>query len=535
MSLQERPPLSVPERPADLLTAFQESVQRHAKRTALVLSEEHISYGSLDMLARRWAEALLFGGTRKPQRVGILASRNRVSYVGPLAALYAGATFVPLNPRFPRARTAAMVEAAELDALICDGNSASVAGTLDVPLVIVPEAMDGRVVRGAARRGAVVVGAAELGAFTAVREALPLQPDDMVYLMFTSGSTGRPKGVPITHRNVLYFLRTAQARYHIGPTDRLSQTFDQSFDLSIFDLFMSWLHGAELHAMQAIDLVAPGRFIRSHELTVWFSVPSMISMMTRKKGVLTPGAFPSLRASLFCGETLTPDLAKLWSAAAPSSFVDNLYGPTEVTLSCLWHRYQPSVDDRHPSVPIGEPFPAHEVSLLDAAGAICPSTSSEGELAIAGPQVGPGYWRAPELTEERFVRFEAAGPIFYRTGDLVRRLDDHTYLYLGRIDHQVKVQGFRVELAEVERVARRAASVVEAVVMPDVPVDGVLQGLVVFIPGPERDFGPILDQLKAELPAYMVPKRVIFLAELPLNANGKVDRAALAQQLEGGP
>ena len=223
--------------------------------------------------------------------------------------------------------------------------------------------------------------------------ALPaLTPDDVAYILFTSGSTGEPKGVPVTHGNVPHFLDVVGRRYGIGENDRFSQTFDQTFDLSVFDLFLAWTHGACVYGMTPVDLLAPTGFINRHQLTVWFSVPSVVAQL-RRRDVLRPASMPSLRWSLFCGEPLPRGSAEAWQAAAPYSVVENLYGPTELTIACFAYRWDP---ERSPAacvnemVPIGRPLEGLACALVGSAGEEVGS-GEPGELWVTGPQTTPGY------------------------------------------------------------------------------------------------------------------------------------------------
>jgi amino acid adenylation domain-containing protein len=503
---------------------------------ALVVQGVQRTYGELNHTARVWAHALGRTLDRPAERVGVFGHRSEVSYTGVLAALFSGATFVPLNRTFPAARTRAMVEAANLDAIVVDRGSAPqlaqiVEGLPRAPVLLGPE--DDRATLSAP---GIVLGKSDLAAVSPLKILPPVLPDDIAYLLFTSGSTGTPKGVPVTHGNVLHFIDVMTARYKVTPEDRFSQTFDQTFDLSVFDLFVAWESGASVYALQPLELLGPTRFITRNELTVWFSVPSIPALM-RKKGFLKPNGFPSLRLSLFCGEPLPMASAEAWQEAAPNSIVENLYGPTELTIACLLHRWNP---DRSPGlcvngmVPIGRPYPGLGAVLLDEK--LRPVVGSEpGELCVCGPQTVPGYWQDDAKTAERFVTVQispSTGVRFYRTGDRAARLDTGDYVYLGRVDHQIKVLGHRVELGEIEAALRSDPAVVEAIAVGWPVEDGTALGIVAFVSGSGIDSAGLLSRVRSQLPDYMTPRDVRLVDAMPLNANGKIDRNALRDRLD---
>ncbi|WP_369261758.1 amino acid adenylation domain-containing protein [Streptomyces sp. R35] len=505
-------------------TGFLQHAAARPDHVALTLGRRAYTYAEAASVARRWAARLVEACGGRPRRVGVFAYRSEAGYFGTLAALCAGAAFVPLNRKFPIARTRAMLERADLDALIVDDASAAqlpelLSGLKRRPALLLPGdgSWDGPA-------GGPVLRAADLAAAPELRELPEAAPDDLAYLLFTSGSTGTPKGVPITHANVRAFLDTNQDRYGITPDDRFSQTFDQTFDLSVFDLFMAWEHGARVCAMEPIELLAPFKYLERNGVTVWFSVPSVAAVM-RRRGVLAPGTMPSLRWSLFCGEALPRASAEAWQAAAPGSVVENLYGPTELTIACSVHRWEPATSPAecvHDNVPIGQLYPGLHGLIVDQE--LAPVAPGEtGELCVAGPQTTPGYWQAPHLTAERF--FEHAGRTYYRTGDLVRRQGDGL-VCLGRNDQQVKVGGHRVELGEIEAVLRRHGCTDAVCLMwPDeATITAVVTGA--------DDLSALSDAAAAALPVYMVPKSVHTVDELPVNANGKVDRGALRQWLD---
>jgi amino acid adenylation domain-containing protein len=510
---------------------------RQAERTpdalALVVRGKTLTYAELSAKAKGWAAALLERLPHRPERIGIFAYRSEVSYVGTMAALMAGAAFVPLNPTFPPAKTAAMIEAADLDALIVDTTAAKQFETAiadKVGLVLAPEhdtAFSGM-------KGAILL-SQDLRLHRRLKRFEPLALENTAYLLFTSGSTGEPKGVPVTHGNVLHFLDVMSRRYGIGANDRLSQTFDQTFDLSIFDLFMAWTNGACVYSMATIDLLAPTKFINQNGITVWFSVPSVIAQVLTRKTLL-PGSMPNLRLSLFCGEALPSRSAMAWQSAAPNSIVENLYGPTELTIACFVYRWDSATSlasCRNDLVPIGRPLEGLGAVVVDDQlhsvdeGAI-------GELCVCGPQTAPGYWKDPAKTAERYVSLPTNRREmrrFYRTGDRVSRLPDGDYVFLGRGDNQVKILGHRVELAEIEATLRRNDDVEHAVAIPWPIVEGSAQGVVAFISGHNVKAHSLLQQAKKVLPAYMVPKEIVLVQRMLLNANGKVDRGALRELL----
>jgi len=510
---------------------------RHAERNpdapAITVRGITRSYRELRDRAGGWATAILGACGRRPERVGLFAYRSEVSYTGTIAALFAGATFVPLNPTFPPDKTAAMIDRADLDALIVDSTClpqlSSVIGAFRGRCILTPEsaAPEGL--------GVLTLGAAELAAAMPLDQLPALTPEDTAYLLFTSGSTGAPKGVPVTHGNATYFVELMSERYGIGPTDRLSQTFDQTFDLSVFDLFMAWSNGACVYAMAPVDLLSPTRFINQNQLTVWFSVPSVPAQMMRRK-TLNAGTMPTLRWSLFCGEPLPERSADAWQAAAPNSIVENLYGPTELTIACFVHRWDPATSpalSRNGIVSIGRPYDGLLAALVDHELKPVPD-GEPGELCVAGPQTTPGYWRAPELTAQRYVdlpvsRHEARR--FYRTGDLVSRTPGGDYVFLGRADQQIKVLGHRVELGEIEAALRSDPAVEHAVAFGWPASASAVDYVVAFVSGSHVDVESLTKRARTLLPAYIVPREILVTSDMPLNVNGKVDRRALKQRL----
>jgi amino acid adenylation domain-containing protein len=291
--------------------------------------------------------------------------------------------------------------------------------------------------------------------------------DAIAYMMFTSGSTGTPKAVGVTHRNLRAFLDTVAERYHFTSDDRFSQTFALNLDLAVFDLFVAWQCGACVCIPTKEQMLNIGRDIDSERLSVWFSTPST-AVMIKRLGQLEPEQHPALRLSLFCGEALPVEITQAWAASAPNSRIENLYGPTELTLCCTYYHWDAErtvLEAESCIVPIGEPFPGMTVLVADEALVeVAPGTV--GELLMTGPQLPPGYWRDVDKTKAAFVVPPGKDTVYYRTGDRVLQpLPGQPLTYLGRQDNQILIRGVRVELGEIEAALREEAKVDMAVAM----------------------------------------------------------------------
>lgn len=518
-----------------LARGFLESVERTPDGIALEVGDEALTYA--DLATRASAFARLMDATQggASRLTAVFGHRTAAAFTGVLAALLRGHGFVPLNPKFPLERTRAMLDRAGCEALIVDETGVEqlpdlLRGKRDPLTVIVP---DRSLPEGiAAELKPHVIAEHSDASVGGSVYAADSSMDDVAYLLFTSGSTGVPKGVAVTHANVRSFVDFATAHYAATPDDRFSQTFDFTFDLSVFDMFVPWEVGACVCCPSERQLLRPDKYLEASDVSVWFSVPSLAIVM-RRLGALRPARFPRLRFSLFCGEPLPVEIAKAWAASAPNSRVENLYGPTEATIACTHYLWSDAGTEEaeHGIVPIGKPFP-QMTTLVAGPDLRAVPLGEPGELLLAGPQVTPGYLDDPSKTAEAFVTLED-GQRYYRTGDRVRQRDaEGPLLFLGRVDHQIKVRGYRVELGEIEA-AVRAASGSDAVVAVGWPrTEAGYSGVEVFVAAADVDIAAVQSELRALLPDYMVPRQIRTLDELPLNPNGKFDRGALQALLE---
>jgi amino acid adenylation domain-containing protein len=518
----------------NLALPFYENSVLNPQALALFVGDTRFSYGELATLARRISGWLGKKTGESSGKVGILASRTMEAYAGVLGTLWSGAAYVPIKPDTPEDRTIRILQQTKLDALIADQ-----AG-LELLSDRVLEYAPGRILFGPDAKPMQSALRFKKISFESVAElpdAGPNQPvtvagDSLAYIIFTSGTTGTPKGVMIENESVAQFLEIMHRRFDLHGDDRVAEASELTFDASVFDMFMAWSSGAALYVVPHSQLMAPAKFIRDHGLTIWFSVPSTPSFMGRMK-MLKPGAFPSLRISIFAGEALSVATAQSWQIAAPDSIVENFYGPTELTVDCIAQRLEdpPCVTRNRGTLAIGVPFPGVRAGIVDADLNFLPR-NEEGELVVSTRQAARGYFQDPELTEARFPTLQ--GERWYRTGDLAFEDATGVFHHLGRIDNQVKILGNRVELEEIEAHLREITGTdsVAAVAWP--LTDGRPAGIVAFhcSPGVTRDV--VREEMKKRAPDYMIPQRVNYLDALPLGSSGKIDRKALLHMLDEG-
>jgi amino acid adenylation domain-containing protein len=526
----------------NLIDGFVQSVNRFPSREALVVEGERLTYLTLQRLAGKIASTILQHDQDGFPLVALLAYRSKMAYAGILGILGAGKGYVPLNPKFPIERTRRMLALSGCGMLIVGREGFQHLPELLIDAgrsftVILPDVFDEGGLSSDFPQHRFVPSKKMIDG-----DAFPFgptaNPARIAYLLFTSGSTGQPKGVPIPQSNVRSYVQYVCNRYEVNETDRFSQEFDLTFDLSVHDMFVCWERGACLFSVPEKSVLAPAKFIREHQLTVWFSVPSVIGVLARMR-LLSPGCFPSLRCSLFCGEPLSASYAQLWQEAAPNSILENLYGPTETTIAISHYRWNKNGSSKahcvNGIVPIGWIFDGQACRVIDAGPKAVPA-GVPGELCLCGSQVTTGYWNDPVRTQEQFVRLPGAGEnLWYRTGDMVQQDANGCLYYLGRMDHQVKVRGYRVELQEIEAVLRKACGTEQVVAIAWPVENGSANGVVAFVAGvDDLDHDRVLGYCGNVLPGYMVPKTLYMCEEFPLNANGKIDRARLVCILTGG-
>ena len=490
---------------------------------ALVADGQVFSYGDLDRRASRLAQALIAQGLRPGQRVGLVAERGAAMVAGLLAILKAGAAYVPVDPALPDERMQYMLQDSGACLVLASGLApgrlavlaASVPKVLELEALEVPEAVE-------------AVEATEPGPQAGTERAprVEVHGDQAAYVIYTSGSTGRPKGVVVRHAAFSNFLQSMAAQPGLQAQDVVLATTSVSFDIAGLEIFLPLAVGAQLVVAgreQVRDAAALAALLERSRASVMQATPSGWRL-------LLAGGWKAARPlkALCGGEALAPDLIALLRAAGVDLW--NLYGPTETTI---WSSLQQVQGD---AATLGQAIAATRLLVLDE-GLRCVPQGVAGELFIGGQGLARGYWQRPGLSAERFVADPFAGPgaageRLYRTGDLVRRNADGALEYLGRLDHQVKIRGHRIELGEVEAALLAQPEVREAVVTA--AGSGSDTRLVAHVSlhaplhaGPPLDAAALRARLASGLPDYMLPSAIVVLDTLPLNNSGKVDRAAL--------
>ncbi|MFT0183220.1 non-ribosomal peptide synthase/polyketide synthase [Pseudomonas benzopyrenica] len=491
--------------PAGVLGGFLQQVAVYPEREALCLDERRLSYLELDQAANRLAHYLRGRGIGRESRVGVAMLRSVEMVIALYGVLKAGAAYVPLDPDYPAERLAFMLEDCGARLLLSHGPALS----------LLPEKLSLDVLD---------LEQLDLSSEPASAPELQVHPEQLAYLIYTSGSTGRPKGVGNTQAALYNRLQWMQAAYGLDAGDHVLQKTPFSFDVSVWEFFWPLQAGARLVLARPGDHRDPAALsalIAREGITTLHFVPSMLAAFLAQDDL---SGCASLTRIVCSGEALPAELAQAVRQRLPQVALYNLYGPTEAAIDVTHWTCQP--EDRL-AVPIGRPIANLRIHILDERLNPQP-VGVAGELYIGGVGLARGYLGRPGLTAERFVPdpFTPGGRL-YRSGDLARWRDDGALDYLGRLDHQVKLRGLRLELGEIEAALRELAGVSEAVVLLRQSTTG--PQLVGYLVTPGLDEAALRQALLARLPDFMVPSHLLALDQLPLTPNGKLDRKALPE------
>ena len=500
------------------------SARAQPDRDAVVLGDRSLTYAELDATANRLARLLAAEGVQPGDRVALFLEKSPETVAAIYAILKAGATYVPLDEQAPAARLAYIMGDAGVRLMVSaaararDWAALKDAGAPFETVVVAGEPVQGQSL------DVRLVDWSALEAHEPEPLAVDVDADDLAYVLYTSGSTGEPKGVMLSHRNCLAFVEWAAELVDVRPEDRLSSHAPFHFDLSTFDLFGAAVAGATVVLVpreQSVFPVELARFIRDAEITVWYSVPSILTLLTLRGGIGDPPP-ETLRTIVFAGEVFpTKYLAQLMDLLPDVRFY-NWFGPTETNV-CTWYEVPRPASELPDDLPIGRAIGGVTAIVADEEGHEV-ADGETGELLIRGPTVMHGYLGKPEQTER--VLDESGDDRLYRTGDLVA-YDENGYLrFLGRRDAQIKSRGYRIELGEIERAIYAHESVTECAVVA-VPDDVVTNRLKAYVVANGLTDTELTGFCRARLPRYMVPDEIEFRDDLPKSSTGKIDRRKL--------
>jgi amino acid adenylation domain-containing protein len=496
---------------------FERQAAETPDATALVCGDERLTYAELNARANRLARRLHRLGVGPESRVGVLMGRSAWMIAGLLGVLKAGAAYVPLDPEYPRERLRFMLEDAGVGVLLTEQGLAEGIGEHAETLVCVD---------------------ADAELIAAEQETNPahaVEAEQAAYVIYTSGSTGNPKGVVVQHHSLVNYITAANRTYGLKAGDRLLQFASISFDTSAEDIYNCLLHGATLVLRDDAMLASAPVFLaacRELGITVFNFPTAYWHQLTAALTAEEWARNEQVRLVIIGGERALPERVRQWQTLTAGRVrLVNAYGPTEATISSTHFDFNTPNDLSTSSreVLIGRPAGNTQVYVLDASLNPAP-VGVPGELYIGGKGVARGYLNRPALTAEKFVpdpfSFDG-GARLYRTGDVVRWRAAGELEFVGRADNQVKVRGFRIEPGEIESALTSHESVQECAVLAreDAPGDVRLVAYVVAAGG--FTAGELREYMKGRLPEYMVPQTFVALDELPLTANGKVDRKAL--------
>ena len=511
------------DRQGTLHVLFERQVARDPEAVAIVAEKGWLSYGELNRRANRLAHRLVALGVGRGELVALSLERQQEMPVALLAVLKAGGAYVPLSNDWPVARSEWILSTLAVRHLVTDAHRLEAAEEL-------------REVSSTLEYLVVVEGAGADSLPDAEREA-NLEPrsgaQDLAYIIFTSGSTGNPKGVAVRHRPVINLIEWITETFHIGPTDRVLFTTSLSFDLSVYDVFGLLAAGGSIRIAASDELADPERLVRllrDECITFWDSAPAALQQLVPLFSQVSHLEESALRLVFLSGDWIPLPLPDFVRESFPRARVISLGGATEATV---WSNFHPirEIEPQWVSIPYGRPIQNARYQVLDASLFPCP-LGTPGDLFIGGECLSSGYAAAPLLTAERYLPdpySERPGGRLYRTGDRACYWPDGKLEFLGRLDHQVKIRGFRIELGEIEAALVQHEEVQTGVVLAREDTPGDKRLVAYWVASGEET--PTTDTLREfllrSLPEYMVPAIFLQLPELPVTANGKLNRAAL--------
>lgn len=496
-----------------MLEKIKSSCEIFSKKNAFVIAGNCFTYQQFAEITSKIRLILEQEPCASEGLIGVIESNDIETYCSIYACLFTGKTFVPLNPENPIDRNLDILQQTEIKTILSAQSNekiSSLSGKSAVNIIYtktLPEAE--------------------------VNLEITNIPENInAYILFTSGSTGIPKGVPLTRKNLFSFIDAFFALgYVVNENDKFLQMFDLTFDLSLMCYIAPLCIGACVYPVpfEGIKFTHIYNIMEDEQITFALMVPSILAYL---RPYFEEIHFEKVKYSLFCGEALYEDISREWQRCVPNALVQNVYGPTEATIFCLTYdlsKEPQKIKSINGIVCIGKPMINMDAIVVDENNKSLPK-GEKGELCLTGNQLTDGYWKNPQKNKEAFFTLPINGIVktFYRTGDLAFQDDGNDFMFSGRIDNQVKIQGFRVELSEIEHHAREFVKQNQVAAIAYKNKIGNQQ-IHLFVEDYCGKTNELENHLKLKLPQYMVPTSISTLKLFPLNVNGKVDRKTLAK------
>ncbi len=449
--------------------------------------------------------------SRDELHIGLVANDDIETYASIFALWLEGKAYIPLHPNQPLDRCEEIIKQININTVLDSGETSRFLKNSVINTSGLPYLKD------------------------LLTNDVNADDNDLAYVLFTSGSTGTPKGVTLSRKNVGAFMDSFwDSGITITEDDRCLQCFDLTFDVSVQCFLAPLTMGACVYTIPHTQIKYSYVYglLEDHQLTFGAMAPSMLRYLKPYFGEID---LPSLKSCILTGEASPADLVQQWRKCVPNAELYNFYGPTETTIYCTYYKIdRGEIKTLHGMLSIGKPMKNVKVIVVDEHGNVLPK-GEKGELCISGEQVSPGYWNSPGKNAEAFFEKASNGITerFYHTGDLCYIDKEECIMLYGRLDSQVKIQGYRVELSEIEHHAREYLKGNNAVVLTFTNSIGNTE-LAIFLEGEEIDIPALTDHLRNKVPPYMVPTKTAIEKEFPLNSNGKVDKRKLKEIIEQG-
>ncbi|WP_259329545.1 AMP-binding protein [Bacteroides xylanisolvens] len=487
-----------------VLSRLSNVIAKYSDSNCFCIDERFYTYHEFASIIARIREALTIL-EKDDLPIGLVNNNDIYTYASIFALWYEGLAYVPLHPMQPKARCMDIIEQVGISLVI---DSSQDSRYDKESMVLKPDKLCKDV----------------------DFDPLPkdISDEKLTYILFTSGSTGKPKGVQLSRKNIAAFVSAFEkSGIQLIAKDRCLQCFDLTFDVSVQSYLMPLLNGACVYTLplDCMKYAFAADLIERYELTFAAMAPSMVRFL---RPYFLELNMDSLKYCILTAEASNFTLVKDWGQCAKNAQLYDFYGPTEATIYCTYYKLPKDISktkNRNDILFIGKPMDGIKAIIVNAQEEIL--THEIGELCVAGDQLTAGYWKMPEKNEEVFFEKEVEGKSyrFYKTGDLCRFDEDGDIEYIGRIDFQAKVQGYRVELGEIEcRIREVVGKDIVALAIKD---DGKDDIIVAFVESDSIDFSKVQRHLRENLPSYMIPRKIITLTQFPLNNNGKIDRKQL--------